>query len=648
MSVSYLCAVGIDLGTTYSSIGRFDSQGSILLFQDKVNSSPWIPSVVSYAKSCVKVGNLALDDQRKYPKEVIVDAKRMIGRYYNDNIIQELKQKWLFKIRSSNDGGIEIETSQGPKKPVEVCRDIIKYLLELAKEHSENKKITHAVISVPANYNSFQREETKKAAEMAGLKVVHLINEPTAGITSYWFSNCGRYLGNNGRKTVLTYDFGGGTLDISLAQVVGDNIEIVAVKGEMEIGGRDIDNNLVDYYLNKLGITGLRGEMKLEGRIGERARTYMRKITDECHKAKISFSKLDKECAIYPDIDLDRYDVDDQEVIITKQTFYSINQNIINRLTCPIEDIFNEAKSKGLNINKNNLTDVILIGGSSYNKFVTESLLHYFKKMPIRNNDPRNAVVKGAAIDARRRYVDNHCSMPELNALEVHDVCPLSLGVAIVGRKMLTIIKRNSTIPISNEVSLYTLNNFDDSATFKIHETERTLTTDESLIGTLTLEIPSKQAGEVNMMLKLSLDEDGILKSSAWVDGESLTYSSESIIRGRKKYSQREIRRMIDLAKEEEENDIRKTNEMKLQTMWESLHDNVISFIAKYRFEVSKQSILNAFKRIENIAYNKRNETISNKFEYDSMVDKYNAMFEEYNKSVLFFKQTNFLRHYDG
>lgn len=252
MSIPYYSVVGIDLGTTFSTIGRVENNGQINLFKDKVGLTEWIPSIVAYTNTNeIIVGKLALDEQRKHPENVILDAKRMLGRNYSDRVIQEFSKKWLFKIDQDSDGSILINTSMGSKTPVEVCSEIIRYLLHLASEQSANREITHAIISVPANYNTRQRDETKKAAIMAGLKEVHLISEPTAGIVAYWFSNCDDCETFRGSKYVITYDFGGGTLDISLAKVEKDKIEIICVKGEMALGGRDIDNNLIDYYLDK-------------------------------------------------------------------------------------------------------------------------------------------------------------------------------------------------------------------------------------------------------------------------------------------------------------------------------------------------------------------------------------------------------------
>ena len=171
------------------------------------------------------------------------------------------------------------------------------------------------------------------------------------------------------------------------------------------------------------------------------------------------------------------------------------------------------------------------------------------------------------------------------------------------------------------------------------------MTTKESFVGSLTLDIPPKQAREVSMILKLSLDENCILHTSAWVDGDSLTYYSEDIIRNRKVYTQSEIEEMIRLGEEMKEEDIRETERMKIQLLWESLHENVISFVKKYRFEVENRSIRDKFNEIEKLANSKLKTKISDTFDYNFMVDRYIDMFEDYNMHVSIFKQTNFLKH---
>ena len=646
MSVDYLKVVGIDLGTTFSSIGQFDSRGNVNLLNDKTTQNQWIPSVVSYADSSsgYKVGNLALDDQRKYPQDVIIDAKRMLGHRYDDKIIQELKNKWFFEIEPLNDGSINILTCQGPKSPVQVVRDIIRYLLNIAKENNGNIDITHAVITVPANSNITQRQETEYAAQLAGISCVHLIHEPTSAIIAHWFSNSGDYNSNQSKKTVLTYDFGGGTLDVSLAKVDGNNIEVVASSGEMEVGGRDIDNNLADFYLDKIGKTSLKELAKKVGAAGNKARTKMRKIIDECYHAKITFSNSSKDYSFSPDIEFD--DVDDVEIKITSKQFESINKGIIDQLAKPLDRVFNTAKESNLNITKDNLTDIILIGGSSYNKFVIECLLTYFKKMPIRNIDPRDAVAKGAVIEARRKFVDNNSSIPEdkdLKEMKLDDICAISIGPAALGNKMFKLIPKGSKFPITKQMNFVTGKNFSTSETFYIYETEREITTPDCYIGNLKLNVPSKQAEEVKMILQLSLDNNCILHASAWVDGD-MEYFTESMIKDRRRFSQSEIDEMIAKAKEMKEQDIKTTNENKLKDSWRLLHENVISFIENFRSGVS-DSIKSQFDNIEQIARNKKNESVNTYSEYNSMVDEYTRLFNDYNSTASLLNKTKFLTH---
>lgn len=185
------CVVGIDLGSTFSTIARLQNNGSVDLVRDKIKpNNEWIPSIVCYKEDgTVLVGQSARKEERKSPKNVIIDAKRMLGHRYDDPIIQQLSEKWLFDISPSSDGAILIKTCQGLKHPWEVCSEIIKYLLKLAQGQAKGYEITHAVVSVPANYSSTQRNETIKAAKLAGLKEVHLVSEPTAGVMNYWFSN---------------------------------------------------------------------------------------------------------------------------------------------------------------------------------------------------------------------------------------------------------------------------------------------------------------------------------------------------------------------------------------------------------------------------------------------------------------------------
>ncbi|KAK8880640.1 hypothetical protein M9Y10_003323 [Tritrichomonas musculus] len=652
--IPYYSVVGIDLGTTFSTIGRVENNGQINLFKDGISSSEWIPSIVAYTNGQdIIVGKLALEEQRKHPENVITDAKRMLGHKYSDPLIQELSKKWLFKIDSDENGDILIKTSMGPKTPVEVCSEIIRYLIELASEQSANNSITHAIISVPANYSSRQRDETKKAGQMAGLEEVHLINEPTAGIISYWFSNyddCNNFCNS---KKVITFDFGGGTLDISIAEVEKNKIESYDVEGNMFLGGRDIDNNLVDYYLKKKKLKKfITSNMRKSGRDGENARVYMRKISEECERVKVAFSGRQKKLSILPGIS---NNCSEDEVVISFDEFQKLNKKIIDSILGPVDQIFKELERKGKNITKYDIDDILLVGGSSNNKFVIEKLNSYFGKLPIKDREPRNAVVNGAAIDARRRYVDNSIFFSDVKELKRQEVCPLTLGVGSIGDEMVVMIPRGTKIPYEHVHNFTIAHNFVKKVCWNIYETERVKTTKESFIGSINLDVPSRQAGKVPLRLKFSLDEDCILSVKAWVDEKDddddyFYYNNKEIIRSELPNRSPEfIKEQVDLGKKLKKQDCIDVDANRLESYWGILHKNVIEFIKKYRFDVDDYDIKEQLKDIESRANEEKNKKINSIEEYDDMIDEYRMLFNDYNnyEKITKDKMTDFLKYYN-
>ncbi|KAK8843010.1 ATPase with role in protein import into the ER [Tritrichomonas musculus] len=643
--------VGIDFGTSCSSVARLLNNGEIRPIKDPYSESEWIPSIVYFSPTGeVLIGEAALDEQREHPTDVIYDSKRMIGRNYNNEHIQKLKNEWPFEIcedkRPETRGKILIKTQAGLKEPWEICKEIIKYLLYIAQDQAGNTQITHAVLSVPANYDTTQRNDIMKAAVSAGLKVVNFITEPTAGVLNYWYYNNNINIYNDHEQGyVLIYDFGGGTLDISLAHIKNNNIEIIAVDGDMFLGGRDIDRNLTNYYLEQKNLkdymskyfkyddSGCSLEIKNERKL---ARNNMRCIQNSCKKIKEKLSGLIKQAYINPDFQM----LDDGRLHITVEKFKELNKDLFSKLLPPVERILS-----GKGINKSNIKDIILIGGSSSIPFVKEALYNFFLRQPYKDGEPRNAVVTGAAIDARRRYVDNKDCCKELLNLKYTDVCPLSIGTDIIGNRVSFLIKKNEKLPCKYSQIYYSCSNFQKTMTFNIYETEKPIVSNDCLIGSLSVRLPELQAGEAKVELTLSIDENGILTASAKVIGHLI--SEKKIIRGGGCLNESFILSKILSADRTRSIDIEKAQKQYLNARWENLHQNVLSFIEKYKDSVikDKENVFRSFNEIKAIANREKNHDVLSETYFNGMVEEYKKRFEVYNRFAPPDRKTIFLNN---
>lgn len=642
MSVDPHNVVAIDLGTTTSSIARLNNNGTIEQITDRVfNQSDCIPSVVCYKQNKTLVGFNALREERKSPMDVIYDAKRMLGHQYDDEIIQKLYKKWLFKISKADDGSILIETCQGPKHPWEVCSEIIKFLKENAESKAMGHKITHAVVSIPANYNSTQRKETIMAAKAAGLQEVHLISEPTAAVMNYWFNNYGSAGCFWRSKNVLIYDFGGGTLDVSLASVASKSVDINAVEGNMLLGGRDFDHNLIDYYINEKKLKDeIYPYLNRMDQYGIKARNDFHLIRDGCEEAKKNFVN-DSEQTIMPNIL--NLEIEDQELIVTYDTFITLNKKLLDKLLEPVERILNFC-----NMPKTEIDDIILVGGSSNIPIVATKLREYFEKDPLTDGEPRNVVVRGAAIEARRRFVTNERIFTELTNLKYQDICPLTLGCSIVGKKMVPIIKRNTKLPAKNVSSFISVENFQSKMTFHIYETESCLCTQDSYLGSLTIDLPKLQAGEAKVKLELSLNDDCILSAKCYVEGyHDQNYISEKVIRQGGVLSQSFVESRIKDAELSKSKDKATVELNELQNHYQLLHKNAISFVNNFKQNVTinKSVVLPKLDEILALAQTELNKKCTEKTKYNNMVERYKDLFKEYNKDAPPHRQTKFLNN---
>ena len=489
-------AIGIDLGTTYSCIGVYRNNKVDIIPNDTGQYTT--PSVVSFTKNERLIGESAKSQITKNYKNTVYDAKRLIGRGFKDPIVQKDIKLWPFKVEKD-------PKSDRPVIVVEYKNEIKKFLAEeisamilgkLKKCASDflGKEVTDAVITVPAYFNDSQRQATKDAGRIAGLNVLRIINEPTAAAVAYGLDNRNK---SDRDKNILIFDLGGGTFDVSILNIDESLFEVRATRGDTHLGGEDFDNYLVNYCIEQF-------KSKTDIDISNNQKA-LRRLKVACEKCKRELSNAQQSS-----LDVDALaEGEDLQITISRPEFEDLCMESFNKCVKPIEDALKDA-----NLKKEDISDIVLVGGSTRIPKIQEIVQNYFKGKELNKTiNPDEAVAYGAAIQAA---IINNVEDDGLERLVLLDVTPLSLGVEIVGGKMSTIIKRNTSIPCKNSGTYYTANDYQTSVCIKVFQGERELTKDNHFLGKFTIDgIRQAPAGEVSFEETFELDINNLLKVTA-------------------------------------------------------------------------------------------------------------------------------------
>ena len=405
-------------------------------------------------------------------------------------------------------------------------------ILSQLKKNAENylgKKVTKAIITVPAYFNDSQRQATKDAGKIAGLEVLRIINEPTAAAIAYGLDK----LSPNSKETlILVYDFGGGTLDVSLLVIENNIFEVKGVSGDTFLGGEDIDNILVDF---------LKNDFKKKSNIDiSKNPKALGKLKNACENAKRHLS-----LATNTNIDIDSLaEGIDYSYNLTRAKFEQLCANIFKKALDPVKKVLNDS-----GISKENINDIILIGGSTRIPKIQELLKDFFGKELSKSLNPDEAVAYGASVQA--------ASITGLkkNGPLLVDVAPLSLGIETAGGINTILIKRNTSIPTKKEQLFSTFENNQPAATIKIYEGERQLTKDNRLLGQFILKkIPPAPKGVPKIKITYDIDVNGILLVTAVIEGSDKIQKLK-IDSNRGTLTEDEIKKMVDDAEKYKEFD---------------------------------------------------------------------------------------------
>ncbi len=505
--------VGIDLGTTFSCVAVWENGQSVVIANNMGNRTT--PSWVKFEKDNVFVGESARIKASRGPRTTVYDAKRMIGRKVLDPSIQQSMRSWPFPVVEFRDN-CAITIDHGDGRPLTVGpEEVSAYVLAKMKHTAEDYLgvlVHRAVVTVPAYFNDAQRQATIDAATIAGLGVERIINEPTAAALAYGLE---RSCGQDGPQTLLVYDLGGGTLDVTVLVVEGGVFEVKSTSGDTHLGGQDFDENLVQYFLPEV-------ESQCGVDITGNPRA-MKKLRDACQQLKHALSHSDSAT-----MEVDALgNGEDFDSSLTRDKFVEINCELFKRCLQPIERALSDAGLQGSDID-----EVVLIGGSTRIVRIQQLLEECFpgKRLSKRIN-PDEAVAVGAAIQGANLSLTFDQKPPKLAGVTLMDVSSMSLGIELASGKMSVIIKRNTTIPYSHTRVYKNNEDYQSKAVVEVFEGEGRMARDNRLLGKFTLPgLPLRPRGKVSIPVTFTVDANGVLEVVACVSGEGGTSSRKLVI----------------------------------------------------------------------------------------------------------------------
>ena len=532
--------IGIDLGTTNSCVAIMDGKNPKVI--ENSEGARTTPSVVAFTESEKLIGQSAKRQAVTNPENTLYAVKRFIGRSFEDQTVQKDVSLSPFKIIKGNNGDAWVEAQGEKYSPSQISAFILQKMKETAESYT-GETITQAVITVPAYFNDAQRQATKDAGKIAGLEVLRIINEPTAASLAYG-------LDKKQSGTVVVYDLGGGTFDVSILEVGDGVFEVKSTNGDTHLGGEDFDIRIIDFLANEF--------KKEQGIDLKNDKLALQRLKEAAEKAKIELSSSTQTDVNLPFITADQSGPKHLNVKLTRAKLEELVDDLLQKTIEPCKKALSDAGLSASDIN-----DVILVGGMTRMPKVTEIVKNFFGKDPSKGVNPDEVVAMGAAIQAGVLQGD-------VKDVLLLDVTPLSLGIETLGGVFTKLIERNTTVPTKKSQVFSTAEDNQNAVTIRVFQGEREMAQDNKLLGQFDLVgIPPAPRGTPQIEVTFDIDANGIVNVSA--KDKSTGKEQQIKIQASGGLSDEEIEKMVKDAEANAEADKKKREEVDVKNQAESL-----------------------------------------------------------------------------
>jgi molecular chaperone DnaK len=567
-------AIGIDLGTTNSVVAVVQGGEQVVISNQEGNRTT--PSIVAFSEKGERlVGQIAKRQAVTNPENTIFSVKRLMGRKFDSDEVQDAIKKLPYAIVKADNGDAHVEVRGKRYSPPEISAMILQKLKQAAEDFL-GEKVTDAVITVPAYFDDSQRQATKDAGKIAGLNVLRIINEPTAASLAYGIDK-------KGEEKVAVYDLGGGTFDISILEIGEGIIEVKSTNGDTYLGGDDFDLRIMDWLVDEF--------KKEQGIDLKQDRMALQRLKEAAERAKIELSTAAETEINLPFVTADASGPKHLLIKLTRSKFEQLTDDLVSRTTDPCKKALSDA-----GVSTSDVNEVLLVGGQTRSPKVTNVVTSFFGKEPNKTVNPDEVVASGAAIQAAVLKGD-------VKEVLLLDVTPLSLGIETLGGVFTKIIERNTTIPTKKNQIFSTASDNQPAVTIKIHQGEREMAADNKLLGVFELVgIPPAPRGVPQIDVAFDIDANGILHVSA----KDLGTGKEQSIRitASSGLSEEEVDRMVKEAGDHADEDKKTRGLADAKNEADTLIYTVEKSLTEYGDKITeeeKQKIQDALTKCKNL-----------------------------------------------